>query len=308
MNILNKQRAGENKRRERAKPKEENNFNTQKAMENLNTDREVQELKNYVKKSSLPENKKQVYIKQIERPGTNLKPIRKLVNQNVRMNKLQSQLRTDILRVVTGFTGQYRRGWERAVDEAKTLPKLRDIGYDLTKKSILRGEIEKSQIGPLKKRGHLSRVMDIKDDVTKRRRIFEEQVKINPLYNKSLVRPRNSLVNGFKVYNVPTTKLKNMETVPGTKSLKNLVPKTQNNVKKVELFERRSATSTINRLRKLPVKNKTIFKGRIDRAKTKAEIIKIQADAKKMDDAIREEERRKKNSIPKWKNEYNKRL
>src|SRR6056300_335306 len=69
------------------------------------------------------------------------------------------------------------------------------------------------------------------------------------------------------------------------KMARNLAPRTQNNVKKVEkvveLFERRSATSTINRLKKLPVKNKTIFKGRIDRAKTKAEIIKIQADAKK---------------------------
>jgi hypothetical protein len=429
MNIINKQRAGEEKRRERAKARENNNFNATKALENLNTNRAIQEVKNYVMKSTLPENKKQVYIKQIEKPGTNLKPIPKLVNQDVRMNKLQTQLRTDILRVVTGFTGQYRRGWERAVDEAKTMPKLREIGTDLTKKTILRGEIDKSKIGPLKKQGHLRRVMDIKDDVTERRRIFEEQVrekllvdeiparesainrmvsltrnrrtmykgklrsaktvnnldaikneaqkenekkkqnmkaqfKMNPLYNNdvknnkslnnALVKPRKNLVNGFKVYNVPTGELKNMTTSPGTKKMlvpkppntpkpekpaprtfknivqknkekrvvnavklaakktalsrasgpervkmaRNLAPRTQNNVKKVEkvveLFERREGISTINRLKKLPVKNKTIFKGRIDRAKSKMEINQIKLDAKKMNDAIRQEEERKK--------------
>ena len=258
---------------ERAKPKEENNFNAQKAMENLNRNREVKNLKNYVMKSSLPNNKKQAYIKQIEKPGTNLKPIPKLVNQNVRMNKLQTQLRTDILKVVTGFTGQYRRAWERAVEEAKTMPRLREIGTDLTKKSLLRGEIEKSDIGPLVKRGHLSRVMNIKDDVAKRRRIFENQkiqFKTNPLYNNNvknnkLVKPRKNLMNGFKVYNVPTNELKNMKTAPGIKKVK--VP-TETEKMKAMVKENMKFNKKLNEKRRL----------------------------------LREK------SKPKWKNEYNKRL
>jgi hypothetical protein len=224
-------------------------------------------------KSSLPNNKKQAYIKQIEKSGTNLKPIPKLVNQDVRMNKLQTQLRTDILKVVTGFTGQYRRAWERAVDEAKTMPRLREIGTDLTKKTLLRGEIEKSEIGTLKKRGHLSRVMNIKDDVVRRRRIFENQkiqFKTNPLYNNNvknnkLVKPRKNLMNGFKVYNVPTNELKNMKTAPGIKKMK--VP-TETEKMKAMVKENMKFNKKLNEKRRL----------------------------------LREK------SKPKWKNEYNKRL
>jgi hypothetical protein len=40
LNILNKQREGEAKRLERAKPKEENNFNASKALNILNKQRE----------------------------------------------------------------------------------------------------------------------------------------------------------------------------------------------------------------------------------------------------------------------------
>ena len=82
------------------------------------------------------------------------------------------------------------------------------------------------------------------------------------------------------------------------KLARNLAPRTQDDVKKVknvvQLFNRRSAISAVNRLKKLPQKNKTIFKGRINRAKSKNEITKIQANAIKMNDNIQRKEKNKK--------------
>src|SRR6056300_263456 len=176
MNILNKQREGEAKRRERAKPKEENNFNAVAALETLNTGRNVRELKNYVKATSLPENIKKQYLTQLNKPKTNLKAIRGLVNANVRRNTLQKKMKQDILKSVPGFVGQYRRGWERAVDQAKGEQALKALSDELSKKLKLRQEIEQSKIGTLRKRGHLTRLMDVKNDVDMRRRIFEQQL------------------------------------------------------------------------------------------------------------------------------------
>ena len=89
------------------------------------------------------------------------------------------------------------------------------------------------------------------------------------------------------------------------KMARNLAPKTQEDVKKVanavKVFNRQSATSAINRLKKLTLNEKTVYKGKIGRANTKSEIREIQESAVRVDarkkaeeDKKKEEERKKK--------------
>ena len=92
------------------------------------------------------------------------------------------------------------------------------------------------------------------------------------------------------------------------KMARNLAPKTQENVKKVanavKVFNRQSATSAINRLKKLTPAEKTQYKGKIGRASTKNEIRDIQESAVRVDarkkfeeDKKKEEERKKKANV-----------
>jgi hypothetical protein len=89
------------------------------------------------------------------------------------------------------------------------------------------------------------------------------------------------------------------------KMARNLAPKTQENVKKVanavKMFNRQSATSAVNRLKKLSAADKTKYKGQISSANTKARIKEIQESATREDarkkaeeDKKKEEERKKK--------------
>ena len=385
MNILNKQREGEAKRRERAKPKEENNFNAVAALETLNTGRNVRELMNYVKSTSLPENIKKQYLTQLNKPKTNLKAIRGLVNANVKRDTLQKQLKQDILKSVPGFVGQYRRGWERAIDQAKGEQALKALSKDLSKKIKLREEIEQSKIGTLKKRGHITRVMDVKNDVDMRRRMFEQQLgnlekdtkkrelskyitklnipaenkssyakqinkpganlnmirasankqveqkisnvskslvagaigKIQKKENKNIANASKALVAGaisnLKKKNAAARKIqatfrgkkdRNANENNGEISAAALAPKpsfsalAQKNTKKVAnavaIFNRQSATSVVNRLKKLTPIEKTQYKGKISRANTKSEIREIQESAVRVDARKKFEENKKK--------------
>jgi hypothetical protein len=89
------------------------------------------------------------------------------------------------------------------------------------------------------------------------------------------------------------------------KMARNLAPTKQENVKKVAnavaIFNRQSATSAINRLKKLSLAEKTKFKGQISGANTKARIKEIQESAiredarkKAEENRAKEEERKKK--------------
>jgi hypothetical protein len=89
------------------------------------------------------------------------------------------------------------------------------------------------------------------------------------------------------------------------KLARNLAPTKQENVKKVAnavaIFNRQSATSAINRLKKLSLTEKTKFKGQISGANTKARIKEIQESAiredarkKAEENRAKEEERKKK--------------
>ena len=92
------------------------------------------------------------------------------------------------------------------------------------------------------------------------------------------------------------------------KMARNLAPKTQENVKKVanavKVFNRQSATSAVNRLKKLSAADKTKYKGQISSANTKARIKEIQESATREDarkkaeeDKKKEEERKKKADV-----------
>ena len=89
------------------------------------------------------------------------------------------------------------------------------------------------------------------------------------------------------------------------KMARNLAPAKQENVKKVanavKVFNRQSATSAINRLKKLSLAEKTRYKGQISGANTKARIKEIQESAVREDarkkaeeNRAKDEERRKK--------------
>ena len=92
------------------------------------------------------------------------------------------------------------------------------------------------------------------------------------------------------------------------KMARNLAPAKQENVKKVAnavaIFNRQSAISVVNRLKKLSLADKTRFKGQIGSANTKARIKEIQESAVREDarkkaeeNRAKEEERKKKADV-----------
>jgi hypothetical protein len=119
--------AGKKKTEERAKPKEENNFNASAAMTNLN-----------------------------------LAPQR---------NKLFKKVKAEVGRF-GGRIGQ----WDPVIKGAKTATELTNLEKKLNDKVKLRNEIQSSKLGPLRKRGHREKVMELKNDVGQRRKIFEQQL------------------------------------------------------------------------------------------------------------------------------------
>src|SRR5210317_466511 len=253
--------AGEEIRRKRAEPKEDNNFNAARAMENLN-------LKNYVMKSSLPESSKNRYIKQIERPGTNIKPLRNLINSELRLLNTQTKLKNSVLKAVKGVTGQYRRGWEKAIDETRSSKEVGELLKRLEAKIKLRREINNSTIGPLKKRGHLARVMNLSDDEVKRRIIFENQSRPMLRINANNIYPNsNSNNNNVKKPNMKPNPL--------------FQPTMKNNpifeVPKLTNKNKQPLISDINSLKQLPRNKKTMFKGRLNSAFKNQNLNKMKA-------------------------------
>ena len=119
---------GKAKTEERAKPKEDNNFNAAAEMNKLN-----------------------------------LAPTK---------NRLLKKAKNEVGR----FAGRIGK-WDPAIKNAKSNVTLTDLEKQLDKKIELRKEIQMSKLGPIKKRGHLEKVMELKNDVGQRRRIFEEQLK-----------------------------------------------------------------------------------------------------------------------------------
>ena len=326
----------------------------------------VDELKKYIEGLALPRGDKAKYIRQTDDPKANLNMIKASAEKQVNVNAEAASKS-----LVAGAIGRIQEKENKNIANASKVlvagainkVKAQETKYDKFKPELIK-MAEKGGLGFMKKNIEaIKTAEDVKRVDNKIKEILKKR-RNNPLYNSNtknekslnntLVRPRKNLVDGFKVYNVPTDDLKNMKTILGTKKMvtpkppnvpkpekstprtfknivqknknkrvidsvklaakktalssatgaerikmaRNLAPRTQNNVKKVEkiveMFNRRSAISSINRLKKLPQKNKTVFKGRINRAKSKAEIEQIQSNAKKMNDNIQQQEKRKK--------------
>jgi hypothetical protein len=86
-------------------------------------------------------------------------------------NKLTKKAKDEVGR----FGGRIGK-WDPAIKNAKTNSELTNLEKQLNKKIELRKEIQASRIGPIKKRGHLEKVMQLKNNVGQRRKIFEQQL------------------------------------------------------------------------------------------------------------------------------------
>ena len=108
-------------------------------------------------------------------------------------NKLMKKAKDEVGR----FAGRIGK-WDPAIKNAKSNATLVNLEKQMNKKIELRKEIQMSKIGPIKKRGHLEKVMQLKNNVGQRRKIFEEQ-----LTNLSKKGERNTLKKYIQGLNIP---------------------------------------------------------------------------------------------------------
>ena len=271
----------------------------------------VDELKKYIEGLALPRGDKAKYIRQTDDPKANLNMIKASAEKQVNVNAEAASKS-----LVAGAIGRIQEKENKNIANASKVlvagainkVKAQETKYDKFKPELIK-MAEKGGLGFMKKNIEaIKTAEDVKRVDNKIKEILKKR-RNNPLYNNNtknekslnntLVRPRKNLVNGFKVYNVPTNDLPGIKKMsipkpPNVPKPNNSAPRTRKVEKIVEMFNRRSAISSINRLKKLPQKNKTVFKGRINRAKSKAEIEQIQSNAKKMNDNIQQQEKRKK--------------
>ena len=199
---------GKAKTEERAKPKEENDFNTAAEMNKLN-----------------------------------LAPVK---------NRLLKKAKNEVGR----FAGRIGK-WDPAIKNAKSNVTLTDLEKQMDKKIELRKEIKMSKIGPIKKRGHLEKVMELKNDVGQRRRIFEEQLKDLTLNTKK--RELAKYITGLNIPAVNKSRYVKQTNKPGANL--NLI--------------RRSADKQVEE--KISNSSKSLVAGAIKKAKNNEAATKIQA-------------------------------
>jgi hypothetical protein len=199
---------GKAKTEERAKPKEENDFNTAAEMNKLN-----------------------------------LAPAK---------NRLLKKAKNEVGR----FAGRIGK-WDPAIKNAKSNVTLTDLEKQMDKKIELRKEIKMSKIGPIKKRGHLEKVMELKNDVGQRRRIFEEQLKDLTLNTKK--RELAKYITGLNIPAVNKSRYVKQTNKPGANL--NLI--------------RRSADKQVEE--KISNASKSLVAGAIKKAKNNEAATKIQA-------------------------------
>jgi hypothetical protein len=115
------------------------------------------------------------------------------LNLAPKKNSLMKKAKTEVGR----FAGRIGK-WDPAIKNAKSNATLVNLEKQMNKKIELRKEIQMSKIGPIKKRGHLEKVMQLKNNVGQRRKIFEEQ-----LTNLSKKGERNTLKKYIQGLNIP---------------------------------------------------------------------------------------------------------
>jgi colicin import membrane protein len=132
----------------------------------------------------------------------------------------------------------------------------------------------------------------------------EPKMTNNPLFNvkpsfRALVQKNKErrVVNAVKLA-AKKTALSRASGSERVKMARNLAPAKQENVKKVanaiKIFNRQSAISAVNRLKKLSLAEKTRFKGQISGASTKERVKEIETSAIREDARKKAEENKKK--------------
>jgi len=104
---------------------------------------------------------------------------RKIVAEQEEAKKTGARqpLLNKVIREIPGITGQWRRGWETAIRKAGTSEELQKIDRLLDEKASLRKEIETAPITEDKRRGQLRFVMQMTNDVGKRRQELAKDIK-----------------------------------------------------------------------------------------------------------------------------------
>jgi len=284
-------------------------------------DSEMEKLRDDIRKSILPQNMKNKYIKN-SRYGS-ASALRNLFDAEVMRQARKDRAATKIQAAVRGKknrnTAMNKKREELTELAKKTKTNFsRNIAGMKNMKNVfkLRGRIE----GAIRRNKSLENAKALKGK-PRVNPLFEDNGEISaaaltpkppnaPKPNKPSFRAivqkekEKRVVNSVKLA-AKKTALSRASGPERVKMARNLAPKTQEDVKKVanavKIFNRQSATSVINRLKKLNVAEKTKYKGQIGRASTKAQIREIQESAVRVDarkkieeDKKKEEERKKK--------------
>jgi hypothetical protein len=125
-------------------------------------------------------------LKQLGAKGSNLQAFMKRWNNsknktifdNARKKVINKQpLLNKVVREIPGTFGQWRRGWEDAIRKAETPQEIERLDRLLDEKSKLRTEIEKAPIADDKRKGQLRFVMQMRNDIGKRRMELARDIK-----------------------------------------------------------------------------------------------------------------------------------
>ena len=251
--------------------------------------------------NKLSSKKRKMYLTQINKPNTNLRPLRALINANISFEKKQGEVLNKTRKHVAKFRGIIG-DWKPVINDAKTIKELNTINANLNRRIELRGEINMSKMSPKEKREMGNMLMRYKSNSKQVRRNFEKI--LNNIENKKISNVTKPLVGG--IINNMITKNKAASKIQagfrgkkGRNTTKRMKFEKNANISEVfniqeppnsnliGFFDRGSAISTINRLKKISSSQKTIFKGRIGRAKTKTELENIKREATRSDEAMK---------------------
>jgi hypothetical protein len=102
---------------------------------------------------------------------------RKKVEEERAKQMAKQPLLNKVVREIPGIFGQWRRGWEDAIRKANTPEELQRLERLLDQKVSLRKEIEQASISEDKRRGQLRFVMQMRNDVEKRRQELAKDIR-----------------------------------------------------------------------------------------------------------------------------------
>jgi hypothetical protein len=102
---------------------------------------------------------------------------RKKVEEERAKQMAKQPLLNKVVREIPGTFGQWRRGWEDAIRKAGTPEELQRLERLLDQKVSLRKEIEQASISEDKRRGQLRFVMQMRNDVEKRRQELAKDIR-----------------------------------------------------------------------------------------------------------------------------------